>query len=127
MDVMCSPKKSNREENEIRPMPACSETRYDSDSDIAAIIEKAELYINTCYGHKLEEGVECNNHRAFKRSFSLDENSLEKDNLKDFLRTEISPAQLKMQEDSILSGNEVPPKQYLSTLNNQQCLRTGAT
>jgi len=104
MDTVGSPKKRIRDVDEIRLMPACAETPYSSESDLDKIIRKAEYYITTCYGHKLEEGVECNNRRAFQRSFSEDDSSLETDNLKDLLRTEISPARLKKLEDSLLSG-----------------------
>jgi len=97
-------RKPCREEDEIRSIPACVETPFSSESDIDKIIEKAELYITTCYSHKLEEGAESNNHRTFLRSDSQNDNSLDKDGLKDFLRTEISPAQLQKQETSLLPG-----------------------
>ena len=94
-------RKCSREEDEI---PACADTPYNSESDIADIIREAERYIEVQYCRKLEEGVECNNRLALKRSFSQDDDICPDKG--GFLRTEISTAQLKKQEGSLIAGSE---------------------
>ena len=104
MDEIFS-RKCSQEEDEIRPMPVCAKTPYSLESDIADIIGQAEQYINTLYGHKLEEGVECNNRRVLGRSISRDDDICpDKGGV---LRTEISAAQLKKQEGSLIAGREI--------------------